>query len=457
MPLLPQEEALARAQALVDKSTAAETEVTIDSVEDRFARFADTGPTQSADRERADVSIRVRLTSEDGTPGLREARAVCGSLDDVVLDSALARAMALASVAHPNSKLVPLGGPVDVPETAAQRPTMDHTFREKAQWIDHALDACRREDLQPAGLVQTTGQARAIVNSAGRAVYGVKTRAAFALTASAKSSGGGSGFADAIASNVEQIDAESVVKRAVDKAILNRSPRPIDPGEYTVVLEPSAASSLLLFASYCGFGAQDFAEKSSFLCGRVGERLFPEFLTLRDNAANDFYPGFLFDGEGTPRRAVDLIDRGTLTGPVTDARWAQELGLENTGHAVQQPSNEGPEAQNLYLSPGNQSLEQLIGGVERGLLISQFHYTNMIEPKDLTLTGMTRNGTFLIENGALTGSVRNLRFTETLVNALSRVTGIGRDLEVAGALFDGEIVCPAMRIERFRFTSTTEF
>ena len=95
--------------------------------------------------------------------------------------------------------------------------------------------------------------------------------------------------------------------------------------------------------------------------------------------------------------------------------------------------------------------------VERGLLISQFHYTNMIEPKDLTLTGMTRNGTFLIENGEVTGAVRNLRFTETLVNALSRTTALGRDLEVAGALFAGEIVCPPMRSERFRFTSTTEF
>jgi len=457
MPLLPQEEALARAGALVEKSTAAETEVTIDSVEDRFARFADSGPTQSADRERVDVSVRVRLTADDGAPGFREARAVCGSLDDAAMDRALSRAIALASVAHPNAKLVPMGGPVLVPETAAQRPTMDHTFREKAGWIANALDACRSEDLQPAGLVQTTGQARAIVNSAGREVFGVKTRAAFALTASSKSDGGGAGFADAIASNVEHIDAESVVRRAVDKAIRNRSPQPIDPGEYTVVLEPAAASALLLFASYCGFGAQDYAEKSSFLCGRVGERIFPEFLTVRDNAANDFYPGFLFDGEGTPRRAVDLIDRGKLTGPVTDSRWAQELGTENTGHALPQPSDEGPEAQNLYVSPGNESLEQLIGGVERGLLISQFHYTNMIEPKDLTLTGMTRNGTFLIENGVVTGSVRNLRFTETLVNTLSRITGLGRDLEVAGALFDGEIVCPAMRVDRFRFTSTTDF
>ena len=146
-----------------------------------------------------------------------------------------------------------------------------------------------------------------------------------------------------------------------------------------------------------------------------------------------------------------------LRGPVTDERWARKLGLENTGHARPQPTPHGPCASNLVVSPGRESLDQLVSGVRRGLLVSQLHYTNMIEPRELTLTGMTRNGTFLIENGEIAGSVKNLRFTETLVNALSRVSGISREREVVGALFDGEMVTPAMRIDGFCFTASTDF
>lgn len=456
MTLTQGDKALEIAHGIVAESSADETEVTLETVEDRFVRFADAGPTQSADRERCEVAIRVRLDAGQGR-GLREARAVCGSLDPADCRSALQRALVLARVSDPNPELLPMGGAVEVPETAPERPTMDHTFREKAQWVERSLAACREEDLVPAGLVETTAMTRAIVNSAGRAVHGARTRAAFSLTASPAAGEGGSGFAEQIATSVERVDAEAVIRRAVDKAVRNRRPAAIEPGEYSVVLEPSAVSAMLLFAAYHGFGAQEVSEKSSFLCGRVGEPLFPEALTVLDDAANEIYPGFLFDGEGSPRQRVPLLRGGRLLGPVTDAGWARRLGVANTGHAVAQPSTEGPRAANLVVMPGTESLHSLVAGVERGLLVTQMHYTNMIEPLDLTLTGMTRNGTFMIENGEVQSPVRNLRFTETLVNALSRVTGIGRDLEVVGALFDGEVVCPALRIDRFRFTSTTDF
>jgi len=466
MPPVTQDEALDLARQLVESSPATETEVTVESSEDRFVRFADTGPTQSADRERVDVSIRVRLAAEPGNSaaGFQEARATCASLEPIYTGPALERALTLARLSAPNPELNPLGGPVTIPETAPQRPTMDHTFREKAGWINAAMEACASEGLAPSGLIQTTSLQRTLANSAGREVQGARTRASFALTAGpfvARATGGegpaGSGCAESIASNVERIDGARVIARAVEKAVRGREPRAIDPGEYTVVLEPAAVSSMLLFAAYCGFGAQEVHEKSSFLCGRIGERLFSPGLRIRDDAANEIYSGLPFDGEGSPKLPLTLLEDGCLGGPVTDARWASKLSVDNTGHGQPQPSTEGPAPCNLIVDAGKESLEELIGGVKRGLLVSQFHYTNMIEPLDLTLTGMTRNGTFLIEDGKISHAVRNLRFTETLVNALSRVTGVGGEREVAGALFDGEIVCPALRIERFRFTSTTDF
>jgi len=455
MSILSQDFALEVAQKIVDESSADETEVTLESTEDRFVRFADAGPTQNADRDHYELAIRVRLTA--GSDGIREAKATCGSYD---LDDArrtLARAQKLAKVSPPNAELLPLAGAVEIVETAAARPTIDHTFREKAEAIGVALDACKQTELVPAGLIQTTAMSRALVNSCGRQVFGARSRAAFALTASPLSGEGGSGFAEGIAMNVEHLDVDGIVQRAVEKAVRNRDPQPLEAGDYTVVLEPQAVSSILLFAGYHGFGAQEFSEKSSFLNGRVGEDLFPHELALYDDPLNPVYGGYPFDGEGSPKQKTALLTDGKLSGPVTDARWAKKLGARNTGHGQSQPSAAGPSPGNLYLHPGTASIDELVAGVERGLLVTQFHYTNMIEPLDMTLTGMTRNGTFLIENGKVTHAVRNLRFTHSLIAALQGVTGIGNELEVAGALFDGEIVCPALRIDGFRFTSTTDF
>lgn len=452
MTITRDEQSVEIAERLVAESTADETEVTLDAVEDRFVRFAEDGPTQDADRERVDVGIRVRFSSPGG---IREARATCGSLDPDALRAALRRALTLARIVEPNPELVPLGGPVEVPETAPDRPTLDHTFGEKAAFVAQAVEACRARGLLPAGLVRTTGLARTLVSSTGRAVHGARSRASFSLTATSSLEGGASGFAEAIASDVQRIDPASVVRRAVEKAERARDPRPVEPGEYTVVLEPAAVSALLLFAAYQGFGAQEVHEKASFLCGRIGERVAPGELSIFDDAHNAVHPGLPFDGEGTPKCRVALVDHGILGPPVTDSRWAEKTGAPNTGHAQPQPTTEGPSAQNLVVAPGEERIEDLVSGVGRGLLVTQFHYTNVIEPLDLTLTGMTRNGTFAIENGRVVHAVRDLRFTQSLVGALARITGVGRDLDVAGALFDGEVVCPALRIERFRFTSTT--
>jgi predicted Zn-dependent protease len=189
----------------------------------------------------------------------------------------------------------------------------------------------------------------------------------------------------------------------------------------------------------------------------MGEKVFPDLLTVVDDASGPENPGFLFDGEGTPRRAMTLSDRGRITGPVTDARWAERMRLENSGHGLSQPTTSGPRPSNLCILAGRSSLEQMIARVDRGLLVTQFHYTNLIEPRELTLTGMTRNGTFLIEGGRVVGAVHNLRFTQSLVQALARVSAVGEEGRLAGALFDGEVYTPALRIDGFRFTSATEF
>lgn len=451
MRILNRERALELAERVVGLSPADETEVVVDSLADSFVRFAATGPTQSADRDRIDVRVRVRL---DGDGGLREAGARCVGDDPATLERCVARAVELARASKPNPELLELGGACEVAATDADDETLAHTGASKVGWVGAALEACEAESLDPAGLAQTSVLSRALCNSRGRAVHGFQSRAALSLTAS---SAGGSGMANCVAPTAAGIAADDVAGRAVGKAVANREPRGVEPGEYTVVLEPLAVSSALLFASYAGFGAREVAEEGSFLCGRIGERIFPEELALADDAFDPLFPKLPFDGEGTPRTRVPLLEGGALRGFVTDRRWARERGTANTGHACLQPSAGGPRAESLVLAPGALPDAELVAGVERGLLVTQFHYTNLIEPRDLVLTGMTRNGTYLIEDGRVVGSVKNLRFTQGLVEALQNVTGVGSEQRVAGALFEGEAVLPSLRIDGFRFTSSSDF
>jgi PmbA protein len=454
MGLVSKQGALDLARALVAESPADETEITVESVVDRYVRYAADGPTQSADRERVTLSARVRLLGPDGR---REARATCEGLDRDAGRDLLERATALASQAPPSAELLPLGGRVEVPSTRADASTLEHAFEEKARWIRAALDASAAAGQEPAGLARTSGRTLALLNSAGRSVQGASSRASFSLTASAPGFADGSGFAESIGARVGELDPAGVVERAVAKAVASQHPLALEPGEYTVVLEPPAVSALLLFATGSGFGAQQLHEQSSFLCGRVGEKLFPAELELFDDWSHPSLGGFAFDGEGSPRQRLPLIEAGVLRGPVTDAFWAHKLGLPNSGHALALPNAHGPRPEHPVLSPGRASLQELLAGVERGLLVSQFHYTNLIDPRELLLTGMTRNGTFLIERGRVGPPVKNLRFTQSLVEALARVSGVGREMQVAGALFDGTVVTPALRIEGFRFTSGTDF
>ncbi|MAE27971.1 MAG: hypothetical protein CMJ87_03145 [Planctomycetes bacterium] len=461
------------AQKIVAASPADETEVTVQRTEDAYVRFADSGPTQSADRSDLHIAVRARLAPQGGGPGFREARATSSSTAEADTARAVERAVALARVSPVTADAPGLAadscGPQAIPPgvTAMLDQSAADRIAATTRLVRYALDGCAAESLAPAGLVQLTALGTALANSVGRGVFAARGRAAMALTASHAQ--GGSGWAEDIRGSLTDLapagagpadgpaDGISVVERALAKARQNREPQSIAAGEYTVVLEPAAVASLLLFASYCGFGAREVAEESSMLCGRIGERAFSPLISISDDAADRRHGGLPFDGEGNPRHRVALVEEGVLREPVTDALWAARLGRENTGHGIGQPDPHGPLPQNLILACGQASRADLLAGVKRGLLVTQFHYTNMIEPRDLTLTGMTRNGTFLIEDGEVCGPVKNLRFTDSLVRILANVSAVGDEAAACGALFDGELLTPALRVEGFRFTSTTDF
>jgi PmbA protein len=441
------------------KESVHEAEAIISLTVNSFVRFADTGPTQSAERAKIDVHLRVRREA-DGQ--FFEASAEGQSLDEVAMDKLIEQASSIAAISPAMQTPLELGGPVEVSLGSCDSATLTHGPREKAIAIKRALAAAKAVDASPAGLYDTTGHAVALANSKGRQVRNETSRASFALTVTGPSEGGlgGSGWAETIRSSVGELDIDGTIERAIAKAAIGQERGAVEPGEYTVILEPAAVSSLLLFASYYGFGAKEVAEQSSFLCDRIGTRAFADKITIHDNWDHPMYQTCSFDGEGSPKRVVPLVDAGVLQKPVTDRRFAVLNGGsadDSTGHGDVQPSGSGPSAGSLCVDAGTTSNADLIAGVERGLLITQFHYTNLIDPREMSLTGMTRNGLFLIENGRIVQPLKNLRFTESLLRAMERVTDVGSQLDISGALFDGEVITPALRIDGFRFTSATDF
>lgn len=454
MALLEEDHAFEIADAVLAASDADETEVTINCVEDRFVRFGHEGPTQSADRERYDLAVRVRF--RDGE-GYREARASAASLDEASVLGALGRAEILARVASADEAAVPLGGPVEVEGSAPSRPTQDHSFKEKAEWIEAALLRCEAESLHGGGLARTTVTSRSIVNSAGRRVHGATSRAEFSLTCADGGADaetiGGSASATSVRCFVDQVDVDAVIEDAVTSAVRARGADDLDAAPMDVLLEPQAVAALLTFTSGLGFGARSFHEGSSFLTGRAGERVFSEQVSIADDPAHADLRGLRFDGEGSPRRNHPLVSSGTAHGPVTDAAWARRLDLPNTGHAQAQPSTAGPSASHLVMAEGKFSREELLERLGDGLLVRQLHYVNVVEPRDLVLTGMTRGGVFRVNGGEVGGAVGNLRFTQSLVQALGAVDGVGDRATRVGSLMGGELVAPAILVRGFQFTS----
>lgn len=329
-----------------------------------------------------------------------------------------------------------------------------------------AFDAARRaeaaaEIIAPsaaAGLVAAGTVARnlytlAVANTLGvsRATEAGDVRA----TVLPMGESGGSGWASWLGSDTAAFDATAMGERAAEIALRATSPGPLDPGTYTVVLAPEAVSDLLDFMGYLGFGAKSFAEEGSFLAGHLGEQLVDPRISIADDALGAETIGLGIDFEGQLRQRVPLIEQGVARAYVTDSYFAAKLGLHNTGHALPSPNPYGPLPLNLTMSAGDTTEAEMIASVEHGVYVTRFHYVNVEEPMKLVLTGMTRDGTFMIENGRLTRPLKNLRFTQSVLEAFSHLGAIGSERVLIGPGEGGATLVPTLLLEQWAFTGQT--
>ncbi len=429
-------------------SEADETEVLLSHSVDNLTRFSNNTISQNVSRNTENLTVKVHL-------GRKLGRASTNRFDDQALQRVASAARQVAQQQKENPQLLPLQGPADFLETPAYcEATADFGPEERAQAIQKLALESAKHNATAAGIYNTGCDAVALGNSKGLFAFHQETRAVFSATVEVE---GASGWAEDIQRDVSQIEEEAIIQTAIDKARAARHPSAIDPGKYTVVLEPAAVTDFLMFMVFESFGGLNFIEGRSFLSGKLGQSVLGDNITIVDDAFHPLNSGLPFDFEGTPRQKLTLIENGIVRGIAHDRTTAAKAHAQTTGHGLPQPSSSGPLPLNVMLEPGTCSLEEMIQSTEKGILVTHFHYTNVQDPVKLTLTGMTRDGTFLIEKGKIASPLRNLRFTDSAVRAFNEVQMISRQRRTANAFFAGSFLVPALKIANFNFSSISEF
>jgi predicted Zn-dependent protease len=269
-----------------------------------------------------------------------------------------------------------------------------------------------------------------------------------------------SGFSAQAASDLSKIDPEKIADASVHRALRFKEAHSLPPGEYTCLLDEYATAELLLYLAYIAFSAEAVETGSSIIGLKQGEKIADSKVTISDNAYNPLTFQSPFDVEGVPRKKVVFIDRGIAKSVVHDRFTAHKFKTESTGHAVPFDFSEGPLPLNLEMAEGESSKEELLKQIKRGLLITRFHYIRVVHPLKTMVTGMTRDGVFLVENGEIVSRIKNFRFTEGILNAFSKVKAVSknRKLVTFGEVgFPAGILAPKVLTENFSFTGTTHF
>jgi PmbA protein len=411
-----------------------------------LTRFASSHIHQNTWRE--DVEVRVMAVVDGNHTGVSSTH----SLEPAAVARAAEEAVAIARVTPPDPDFPGLAPAAPITGTIPfDDATADAAPAERAAAVAAAL-AEFPADMEGAGYVETVSDEVLVCSSTGVRAFARTTRAGISVLATAPDS---SGYAERLERRFADVDPRVIAARAVEKAERSRDPQRVEPGAYTVILEPAATSTIMQFLGYLGFGAKPFLEGRSFMTGRIGEKLASELITIVDDPVAPDSLGLPFDFEGTPATRVTLIERGIATGVVWDRSTAAKGGTASTGHGLPPPNPYGPLPVNLRMEPGSSTTEDMVASTERGLLVTRFHYSNVVNEKETILTGMTRDGTFLIEDGRLVRGVKNLRYTQNALEALSNVEAVGDRAEISTELFFGGSRAPAVKIRDFKFSSAT--
>ena len=446
--------ALALAEEVLGRALrvgATEAEVLVVAGDSALTRFANSEIHQNVAERSLTVSLRHVV-------GRRIAVVSTGKVDADGLRSLVHRAASIARSCEELEDWAGLPAP-DAPGGAAaggsggawSSGTADATPEFRADGVRAVIAAADAVGAMAYGSFSTDAEAVAVANSAG--IRAAESRTSSQLLTVHMSPDGGTGYAEEVSKDATTIDAAAIGREAAAKARASDHAVSVPAGDYPVVLEEYAVIDITDMLGYVGFSALAVQEGRSFF--EAGRRIGSDLVTIVDDAEDRNGLPMAFDYEGVPKERVPLVEGGLCREVVFDSQTAARAGRQSTGHGLPAPNPYGPFPLNAVMSAGTTPREELIGGLERGLLVTRFHYTNVVHPKLAIITGMTRDGTFLVEGGKIVGPVRNLRFTQSYLDALAGVTAVGDSRKTLRG-FLGAAVVPALRIDAWTFTGVTE-
>jgi predicted Zn-dependent protease len=450
-------------------STGDEVEVLFSGGRFALTRFANNTIHQNVAEENHVVSVRSVF-------GGKTARAFTNKFDEESLRQVVRSAESLARVQHPDPDLLPMPDPREAAVSAGERAratqtpsrhferTAQVTPELRAEGVHKIVGVAAKHGLTTAGVFSSAESFEGIFNSRGLSRWHTQTSAEVSITMLADDS---SGWQKSSSPDVASLDPLALAEVAAQKAVDSARPREIPAGKYTVILEPAAVLDIsgFMFWDYSGMAILD---QRSFLTGRIGTKLFGDNITIWDDVAHPLQSGSPFDGEGVQRQRLPLVENGIVKRVVYARATAERMRrseykdkvgpIAATGHGFPLPNEMGEMPLNIVFAPARdlQTVEQMIASTERGVLVTRLWYIREVEPFEKMLTGMTRDGTFYVENGRVQGGVRNFRFNESLIHMLSTVEAMSIPVRSSGEeSFD--MVVPAMKVRDFNFTEVTKF
>lgn len=441
----PARELARRAVGIAEAAGAGQAEALVVASSSALTRFANNRIHQNVAWQDAGISIRAVI-------GRRVGVASTNRSGEAAITSCCEAAVEAAKHApeDPDFPGLPEPRPVTYAERVSPK-TLAYDAAARAGAVGAIIEQSAVRGLTAAGQVSVAEQTVAVANSLGVGVAMASTSCR--STVLSMGPGEGSGWASFSGRDASELEPISLGDQAATLAQRSARPRDLAPGEYTVVLAPDAVADIVQFLGWYGGSAKSVEEGRSFLTGHLGERIMSDAVTIVDDGLATWALGLTFDYEGMPKTRVALVNGGVAGGPCTDSYWAARTGGANTGHALPAPNSFGPIPIDLAMEPGDATPDGLIASVERGVYVTRFHYVNIEDPIRAVLTGMTRDGTFLIEDGKLTSPLRSLRFTQSAVDALSRVGGVSAQRKMVGE--EGGAFAPYLLLERFAFTGQT--
>jgi predicted Zn-dependent protease len=441
--VLTREQAEALIQRVVKMSKAEAVQVNVGGGYSANVRFADNRISTAGGISTANVAIQSSF-------GPKHAVTSTNDFSDAALERAVRQSEALAKLAPDDPEAMPLLGPQQYEKLTSYFDSTANLGPDgRAEAARLAIEPCKAAgDLKAAGFLQTGIGAGAVGNSKGLFAYQSSTSSNYTLTVRT-TDGTGSGWAGADHPDWSKLDVKAVAQNAIEKARLSRSPVAIEPGRYTVILEPQAVGDLVqllafaLDARSADEGRSAFSKQGGGT--KVGEKVVDERVTLLSDPEDPQLLSNTFDGQGLPARRQVWIENGILKKLTYSRFWARKQNAQ---------PDAGTNA--VKLDGGTSSLQDLIKSTPRGVLVTRLWYLRQVDPRTVLYTGLTRDGTFLIENGKLTKSLKNFRFNESPLFMLNNLETLGRAERVAGTEAGGDVVMPAIKVHDFNFTSLSD-